>query len=440
MQRLLDAEALAAWNELADRRFFQRALAAGDVVGTRRAADAAAIAPPWAGLLEHDRIPFVSYPYEWCFGMLREAARLTLNLLLDALEEGFTLKDASPYNVQWRGASPQFIDVVSFEPLQPGAPWIGYRQFCQLFLNPLLLQAYRDIPFQPWLRGRIDGISPQDCRAAMSIRDWIRPGVLKHVVLQSALEARYQETTRDLRRDLRSSGFHKDLILANVRSLRKLVDGLSWRRSSSTWSDYSRDHAHVEADRPRKSEIVAAVIGARSRDLVWDLGANDGHFSRLASQTTRTVVAMDADPLVIERLYRNLATSRFERILPLVVDLADASPGLGWRGSERKRLEERGRPELVLCLALLHHLVIGANLPLVEVLDWLESLGADLVIEFATKEDPLVRRLLAQRDDIFDDYEPARFEAELGRRFRVTRRENLPSATRTLYVAESRAS
>lgn len=434
--RLLDPGALAAWEKVSAAKFFARALAAHRIVATRRLEETSALAAPWVAVLEHERIPFVSYPYEWTFGMLRDAARLTLDLLAGALAEDFTLKDASAYNIQWHGASPRFIDVGSFEPLASGAPWTGYRQFCELFLNPLLLQAYRGLPFQPWLRGRVEGIPPAVCRSALSARDLLRPGVLKHVVLHAAFERRFDDSAGDARGEIRAAGFRRDLILANVRSLRRLLDRLDWGAGDSTWTRYEQRHAHVEADRARKSEVVESVLAARPRALVWDLGANDGHFSRLAARNSRAVVAMDGDPLVVDRLYRSLAEARDETILPLVVDLADPSPALGWRGAERKRLEERGRPELTLCLALLHHLAIGANLPFGEILGWLAGLGSDLVIEFATRDDAMVRRLLRRRDDPCADYDLAAFESELGRRFRIAQRERLPSGDRWLYVAE----
>ena len=164
--------------------------------------------PDGGGLVEHARIPFVSYPYEWPFGMLKDAALLHLALMRDALAEGFILKDSSPYNVQWRGARPVFIDIPSFEPLGPGEPWVGYRQFCELMLYPLMLQAYRGIDFRPWLRGRIDGIPAEEMRRLLSSRDLLRAGVLLHVVAQSLLQRRYsgsgaQRARRAGRRRLR---------------------------------------------------------------------------------------------------------------------------------------------------------------------------------------------------------------------------------------------
>lgn len=390
---------------------------------------------PAAALLEHERVPFVSYPYEWPFEMLREAALLELELLRAALGEDMTLKDASPYNVQWRGARPVFVDVGSFERLRAGEPWAGYRQFCKLFLYPLMLQAYRDVPYHARLGGSLEGIDPSEARALLRGRDLLRPGVLSHVVLHARLERRHGDD-EDVARELRRAGFRKELIDANARRLERLVGRLRWRPGQSTWTAYGDSAPYDRADAERKDAFVREVTGARRWSLAWDLGCNDGRFARIAAEQAGYVVAMDADHPSVDALYRALRDEGRESILPLVVDLAEPSPPRGWRGRERAGLEERGRPDLVLCLALVHHLSIGRNVPLGEVLDWLAELGAALVIEFPSPEDPMVRRLLRRkRTDAHPDYRVDLFERALGERFEVRRRETLASGTRTLYHA-----
>jgi hypothetical protein len=390
----------------------------------------------YAAVLRHERVPVVSYPYEWTFGMLRDAALLQLDLLLDALDEDLTLKDASPYNVQWLGARPVFVDVGSFERLREGEPWAGYRQFCTLYLYPLMLQAWKGVPFQPWLRGSLDGIEPAEMRALLSLRDRIRRGVLGHVVLHSRMERRYGDRKRDVKRELRSAGFHKGLIRANVEGLRKLVRRLEWEPGRSTWSGYGEENPYSEADAAAKESFVRAAAEARRWALAWDLGCNDGRYTRVAAESCDYVVAVDADAAVVELLYRVLREEGSRTILPLAMDVADPSPNLGWRGLERRALEERGRPQLVLCLALVHHLAISANVPLESFLDWLAGLGCSLVVEFPTREDPMVQRLLAGKGpDANPDYGTDAFE----RHWRVERREVLPSGTRILYGAAPRA-
>jgi SAM-dependent methyltransferase len=440
--RALSEQALNQWQQLSRTRFFQRRQEDGSVVATeplasREPAEGLS-GGTWVAVLKHEPIPFVSYPYEWCFGMLRGAACLQLDLLLEALDEGMVLKDASAYNVQWRGARPVFIDIGSFEPLAPGEPWVGYRQFCQLFLYPLMLQAYRDLAPHAWLRGSLDGIPPGDCRRMMSARDVLRRGVLAHVVLQAKAETRYGGSGRDMRAELKRAGFSIDLIRANVRSLRALVESLSWQPDRSTWSEYTTEHGYTTEDQERKVRFVATVAGARRWPLVWDLGCNTGRFARVVAEHADYVVALDADQLAVERLYRALAAEGNRTILPLVGNLADPSPGLGWRGRERVPLADRGTPDLILCLALLHHLVISANIPLPDLIDWLAGLGADLVIEFVDRGDPMVQRLLLNKADQYQDYDRGVFESCLSASFRVVRTESLESGTRVLYHATRR--
>jgi hypothetical protein len=444
--RALSEHALADWDCVRKTAFFPREVERGRIVKTELAGDfpdnGDVLAEGWKGVLHHEAIRFVSYPFEWPFGMLQDAAILHLELLTAALEEEVTLKDGTAYNVQWSGVRPVFIDVASFERLEAGRPWAGYRQFCQTFLYPLFFQAYKDIPFQPWLRGRLDGITPGECRRVMSFRDLFRRGVIPHVVLHAWLESRKTLGEIDSARALPAAGFHKDLIRRNATNLARIIRGLRWAPRGSEWSDYGDSNNYSAADRTRKAQFVRDVVHSRPWTLCWDLGCNTGTYSRIAAENAETVVAMDADHLSVERLYQALRQeggSAAERILPLVISLADPTCGLGWRGNERKAMVDRGRPQLVLCLALIHHLVIGAGIPLREFVDWLAGLEANLVIEFVSKADPMVRRLLRSRRDNYTDYEPAQFERLLSAKFDIVRYETLESGTRTLYHAAPRS-
>lgn len=394
VRRLLSPAGAADWRAVRATGLVDRLAADGLVVATEEVDETT---------LRHEAVPLVSYPYEWTFSMLRDAALLQLDVLEAALEAGLTLKDATPYNIQFRGSRPIFIDVGSFRPLAEGEPWLGYRQFCTLFLYPLLFRARRGIPFQPWLRGSLEGIDVESARAVLG-RDLFAPGVLVDVVLQSRAERAAAARSADVRSGLARAGFRPELIVRNVRRLRKIVAGLEWRAKGSVWAGYSTEHAHVAAQREAKEAFVADVVGSVRPGTVWDLGANDGHFSLVAARTARTVVAADADELVLDRLYGRLAGDG--SVQPLLFDVADPSPGLGWNGRERRRLEERSRPDLVLVLAVIHHLVIGRNLPPTAVLDWLAGLGADIIFESVPPDDPLVRRMTANKraGEIHPDY------------------------------------
>ncbi len=437
--RGLSKEALKEWEILSSTTFFPRLMAEGKIVQTEQ------VEPPvnldttvtgkWAAFLKHQTIPFISYPYEWCFGMLKDAALLQIKLLLAALDEDMILKDSSAFNFQWKGANTVFIDIPSFEKLSEGEPWVGYRQFCQMFLYPLFLQAYKDIIFHPWLRGNIDGIEPEYCNSIMSIRDLLRPGVFTHTYLQAKFQARYASAKQNIKEGLRTAGFNKELIKNNVKGLRKLIQGLSWKRYRSQWSHYANEHSYTDSDHEIKKSFVRDIITSQSWNMVWDLGCNTGTFSRIAAENAQYVVAMDADQLAIEYLYQELKKEGNSKILPLVYNVADPSPNLGWRGLERKSLPKRGKPDLTLCLALIHHIVITANIPLKEFIDWLSSLGTSLVIEFVTKEDPMVKKLLLNKEDNYTEYEIKYFEQYLSEAFGVTKREMLTSGTRILYFA-----
>ena len=440
--RALSPTALADWEALAKTRVFATLTESGRLPRTERVTfderELRDLSPRFVGVLEHEALPFVSYPYEWSFSMLRAAALLTLDVLDAALEEGMKLKHASAYNVQFRGSQPQFIDLGSFESWRPGEPWVGYRQFCQHFLYPLLLEAYKGVPFQPWLRGALDGIEPAAMAGVMSARDLMRAGVLTHVVLQAKL-ARHSSTS-SVRRDLAASGFSKEMIVNNVGAVRRLIERLRPRRERSQWSDYAETHSYDSSDAAAKRALVSRAVTASDAKTVWDLGSNTGEFSLLAAQSADRVIAMDGDEVAIDRFYQRLAAGRASKILPLVVHLHDPSPGLGWRNRERRDLASRGRPDLTLALALAHHLVISNNIPLADLFEWLQSLGGHLVIEFVSKQDPMVQKLLLDKIDNYDDWDEAVFERQLMARFEVIERVGLGSGTRFLYFARSRPS
>jgi hypothetical protein len=427
---LADFEALAATGLLDDER----------VVPTERAADGAGalrgvLVHEPAGVLRHERIPVVSYPYEWPFSMLKDAALLQLDLLLAALEHDMVLKDSTPYNVQFKGARPIFVDVGSFERLREGEPWVGYRQFCMLYLNPLLLQSLKGVPFQPWLRGSIDGITPQQMRGLLSFRDRFRRGVFTNVFLHARLERRYADRPDQVKQEVRRV-FKKELFVANVRKMRRLVERLDWKPPEGVWTAYGERNTYTDADARRKDDFVRDVARSRDWNLVWDIGCNNGRYSRIAAEGAKTVVALDADQGPIELLYRDLRSEGSGQILPLTMNLADPSPGLGWRGLERRSLPDRDKPDLVLALALVHHVCISANVPVTEFVDWLASLRSALVVEFPARDDPMVKKLMApKREGLHPDYELEFFERRLGEAFEVERSERLESGTRVLYFA-----
>ncbi|HUI84740.1 MAG TPA: methyltransferase [Candidatus Binatia bacterium] len=428
--------AVERWRQFAASGLAAELQSLGLLVATREifpgSADPAI--PGGSILLEHERIPFTSYPYEWSFGMLREAALLHLDILQCALRHNWILKDATPYNVQFRGVTPLFIDVLSFAPLQRGDCWAGYNQFCRTMLYPLMLEAHKQVPFQPWLRSELEGIDPVVFSNLFRGLERRRPGVLSHVTAQAWLMRKFAAAGYSVRQQISSAGMTPQMIARNVLRLRKLVLKLRPASYKSAWSDYSRDHYAAEA-LAQKEAFVNECVAGRRFELVWDLGCNDGRFSRIVAGAASTVLAVDSDAGSIERLYGELRKEQRANILPLLMNLANPSPSQGWASGERTSLVERGKPDLTLALALVHHLVITANIPVAAVVGWLAETTRELVIEFISKDDAMVRRLLLNKDDTYADYSRAAFERRLEERFRIGRRLELPGGTRFLYHA-----
>ncbi len=436
--RGLGPQAAADWQMLAMTEFFPAAMAAGRVVRTTEVDSAQVAVEGWTTVLEHEPIPFVSYPSEWTFEMLADAAVLHLDLLLAALDEGISLKDGSAYNIQWRGVTATFVDVGSFEAV--AGPWPGYRQFCQLFLYPLMLEAHLDVPFQKYLAGHLDGLPPADMRRLLGGRHRFKAGVMRNVTLHAAAERRTTRSTQSVQADMAAAGYSVDLARATARSLRKLVLKLRSSRSASGWAAYRRTCSYSDEDAAAKADFVANVAESRRWSLAFDLGCNDGAFARMVAPHADSVVAVDSDDVTVGAFYRSLRTDGPANVLPLVVDLVDPTPARGWRGAERLAFTDRGRPDLVLALALVHHLVIAANVPMAEVVDWFASFGATLVVEFVEPHDPMAQRLLANKEPgQHDDYGIEEFESLLDASFDVMARQPLPSGRRTLYVARPRS-
>ena len=441
--RGLDAAALRNYEELSGEPFFQRALEAGKVVATTLLGsdDLAArdvLKDGWAGVLEHDAIPFVSYPYEWTFSMLRAAAVLQLELIEDSLEHGWTLKDCSSFNIQWIGARPVFIDIPSFEPWVECEPWVGYRQFCSMFLTPLLLRAHLGIDHLPLLRSYLDGIPPREAVKFFTGRRKLKKGVLSHIVFPAKVERRIQMKERDsvpieARKPRKQS---KAMVVGLVQSLIRLVKSCKIEIEHSNWSHYDKTHSYEDAELDAKKTFVLKHASARRRGQVWDIGCNTGTFSRIASDFCDQVIAIDGDHDAVEQLYLSRSEPPEPGILPLVMGLANISPAQGWAGCERSAFDRRRQPDLVLCLALIHHIRISANIPSRLFLRWLRTLGADVVLEFVNREDEMVVKLLAQKKEQYPDYSIGQFVTEAEEFFVIRDRQPLKGGKREIFFLE----
>jgi len=439
--RGLDATAAADWKQLSATKFFPKAMESGQAVRTTTVESAdvpPAVAGEYAAVIEHERIPYISYPYEWTFAMLRDAAIVHLELLLAALDEGVTMKDGYAFNIQWRGPDPVFIDIGSFERIA-GGPWIGYRQFCQTFLYPLLLEAHLGVSFQRTLMGHLDGLDPTEMRRIFSGFKRFKKGVFGNVYLHSVAENRVTKGGQAVQGDLKKSGFSNELTKATVSKLLKVVKKLSSKRADSGWKAYRETCSYSDEDRAAKEVFLRTAIEGADIELAWDLGCNDGIYSRIVAEQAGYVVAVDSDDVTVDVLYRALREDGVTNILPLVMNLVDPSPARGWRGEERSAFTDRGKPDLVLALALVHHLAIASNVPLGEVVSWFRSFDGRLIVEFVEPHDPMAQRLLGNKPEgMFPDYTLAEFERLLEAQFTIESKQGLPSGSRTLFACTPR--
>jgi ribosomal protein L11 methylase PrmA len=388
-------------------------------------------------VLRPERIPFVSYPYEWTFGQLRDAALLTLEIQRRALARGLWLKDASAYNVQFRGSRPVFIDSLSFEAYPEGRPWVAYQQFCRHFLAPLALMSYRDADLGRLSRLHVDGVPIELAARLLPGRTALRPSLLIHLHAHARFIRRHGGDAGAGRGPARGT-LRKTALEGLVASLEGAVRGLRYEPAGTEWVDYYGGTNYSAAAHAQKQELVAAFVDRVRPAMVWDLGANTGLFSRIPARKGCLTIAFDLDPAAVERNYRECERERDLPLTPLVMDLRNPSTDLGWAGRERRSLASRGPADMVLALALLHHLAIGSNVPLDLVAAYLARLGRHVVLEFAEKKDSQVQRLLATREDVFPDYCREGLERALDPAFRVLESVPLVDSERRLYLLAAR--
>lgn len=384
-------------------------------------------------VIKPELIPFISYPYEWSFSQLQDAALLTLDVQLEALRHGLTLKDASAFNVQFVGSRPVFIDTLSFERYVEGSPWIAYQQFCQHFLAPLALIAERDVNLRTLGVPFINGTPLSLASAILPRRSWFKFSHLIHIHLHARSQRKYANAA-GLGRTRPARPVSRTALLGILDSLRSSVRSLRWNPGGTEWADYYEDTNYSTRALSEKEKIVDELVQIVRPSLAWDLGANTGLFSRRAVAHGAYTVACDVDPSAVEKNYLACRKEKNERMLPLIVDLTNPSPALGWAHTERDSLLDRGPADLVLALALIHHLAISNNVPLDKLATFFAACGKSLVIEFVPKVDSQVQKLLASRKDIFPDYTQEGFERAFAKHFRIERAISVPESSRTIYL------
>lgn len=400
-----------------DSGLLPKLIADNKLIATKEvsAAEVDSIVPQPCYLLEHPSLPFVSYPYEWCFSALRDAAVLQLDLLLDALDHDVTLSDASAFNVQFHGAAPVFIDALSFVRYRDGDYWLGHQQFCDQFLHPLLLTAKSGVAFNPWFRSSLQGISGKDLNALIPWWRRLNWRWIVHITLPVRFQAKAIDKGGVRLRQHKQRPLPRPAFRQMVQSLRSWVAHLKpAARSTHGWTDYSANNSYDSDAFAAKSAFVERFAASVKPEMLWDVGCNTGRYSEIALQAgAHYAVGFDADPDSIEAAFAR-AKAKNLAFLPLILDAANPSPGQGWLSRERKGLDTRATADGLLALAVLHHLAIGHAIPLAEAVAWLVSLAPQGVLEFVEKEDPMVQFMLQLREDIFPTYSRDAFLTALG--------------------------
>ena len=391
-------------------------------------------------VLRPEWIPFVSYPYEWSFSQLKDAALATLRIQRIALDHGMSLRDASAFNIQFRAGRPILIDTLSFERLPEGSPWVAYRQFCQHFLAPLALATYRDIRLTQLARVHIDGIPLDLASELLPFRARFRVPLLLHVFFHAKSQVRHQADSSQAESSARRARpFTLRAFRGLIDSLEKAVAKLTWRPRRSPWAGYYAEAESYSSEAMKhKQHLVGAFLDRTTARTAWDLGANTGLFSRIAAAKEIQTISFDLDPAAVEANYAEVTREAETAVLPLVMDLVNPSPGVGWENRERQSLSERGPVDLVLALALIHHLAIGNNVPLERLAGFFGGLCTWLIVEFVPKSDPKVQGLLALREDVFPDYTQDGFERAFGERFDIHASEQVKDSDRIMYLMRAR--
>jgi ribosomal protein L11 methylase PrmA len=389
-------------------------------------------------IIKPELVSFISYPYEWCFGQLKDTALLTLKIQKTALNFGMTLKDASAYNIQFVGGKPVFIDTLSFEIYEEGEPWVAYRQFCQHFLSPLVLMSHSDIRLSQLLRVYIDGIPLDLTSKLLSFRSYFNPLILSHIHLHARVQKTFENKGSVVKKGNRKYTMSLNSLTSIIVSLESLIKKLKISENESSWSKYYDDTIYSKASFSQKENIVKRYLKKSKSNIIWDLGSNTGHFSRIASKMCCLVLSFDSDLSAVEQNYKTLKKDKIKNIYPLVIDFTNPSSSIGWANEERKSLMSRGPADCLLALALIHHLAITNNVPFAKLAEFFSKIGKYLIVEFISKRDPNVQKLLLLQKDVYKNYTKISFENDFGEYFEIISSEKIRDTSRYIYLMKKR--
>lgn len=385
--------------------------------------------------IKPEPIPFISYPYEWCFSQLKDAALTTLEIQKRALDFGMVLKDASAYNIQFRNGKPVLIDTLSFQKYRDGEPWVAYKQFCQHFLAPLALMSHTDIRLNQLFRVFIDGIPLDLASRLLPFRTRLKVSLFSHIHLHAKSQKYFADKPLSKEKKVKIS---RSSLTGIIDSLKSATKKMKMQPQCTEWSNYYEATNYSSDALNHKKRLVAEFLEKVNPKIVWDLGANTGLFSRIASDRGIQTISFDIDPAAVEKNYLECVEKGETNILPLLLDLTNPSPSIGWENQERMSVLERGRPDTVFALALIHHLVISNNLPFSKIAGFFSKICSSLIIEFVPKSDSQVQRLLSSREDIFPDYTQGVFESKFREYFTIQNSVRITNPKRTLYLMEKK--
>lgn len=384
-------------------------------------------------IIKPKKIPFISYPYEWSFNQLKSAALHTIQIQKIAMEYDMSLKDCSAYNIQFIDSNPIFIDTLSFEKYENGQFWKAYGQFCQHFIAPLSLMAHKDIRLGQMSKLFIDGIPLDLTSSLLPMKTNSMFSLLTHIHAHAKSQKKYGDKKIDVKKRTMS----KTSFLGLVNSAESAVQKLSWSSSDTEWARYYSDTNYSEEGFEQKKNVLSVWLDEIKPSSIWDLGSNTGLFSRVASSKNIPTISFDIDPAAVDQNYLICQKNNEKNIIPLILDLTNPSSNIGWNNNERQSFVDRGPVDLIMALALIHHLAISNNLPLSNIASFFAKLCNYLIIEFVPKTDSQVSRLLVSREDIFDDYTADSFEREFTRFFKITKKIDLDDSQRSLYCFEN---
>ena len=423
-RKLLSQEAKDKMKTLLASSFYQDMQKSGRLIPTHWDSD----------VLIHEKVPVVTYPYEWSFNMLKDAALGQLSLMKEGIEHGFILKDGTGFNSLYHNGNMVFVDLLSIDKYQGGQMWEGYHQYCEHFLFPMMLSGYKNVPFQNWWRGNLDGIKTADIYNLLSFKDYFKKGVIKNVVLPYNLGKKITNKN-NIKKNFNSATFPKGALLSFINVLMQTTQALNQSKDATTWEDYADNNSYSNEEKTVKMEFIAKHLKTIAPlNQMIDIGANTGDYSVLASEFSNKVISLDFDINCVDKLYLKIKNDSklSTKIIPMIGDVVNFSPNCGWDINERTSQISRVASDCFLALALIHHICISKNVPISHFLEFISKIGTYGVLEWVDIKDSMAQQLIRNRKDIFADYTWEHFKIEVEKHFQILNISETHSGNRKL--------